>query len=143
MIVDVEDSDRMLCGQVCGGEGRIVEIAVTAEIIAAGVVSRWAAEGIALRSSGLEIFGPGQSRAGCRERSSPGPRCDRGGIKAVVTHLGFVVGWTATGGAPGIGGRDQFRRMNRRFGINLGEEGQIVRVVNNAECSGGDRGREF
>lgn len=109
VVVDVEDRDLLVAGieECLGGDGGVVEVAITAHQIAGGVVSRWPAQGEGTVRAALD-FGLGSQRhlrctVGCLP-SAGGDGC--AAVEAVVAELAVQAGrfdWTQGARGPGVG----------------------------------------
>ncbi len=90
-----------------GGDGGVVEVAITAHQIAGGVVSRWAAQGESRSGAALDFRLGGEGDLCCAVRRLPGAGGNRGAaVEAVITELAVQAGgFDRAQGAcrPGVG----------------------------------------
>ncbi|MNE70400.1 hypothetical protein D3C80_1661910 [compost metagenome] len=95
MVVDVEDRDffMALIEECLGGDGGVIEVAVTAHQVAGGMVSWWAAQGECTVGAILDRRLCGECHLRCAVRRLPGAGGDRcATVEAVVTELAVQAG---------------------------------------------------
>ncbi|CAI8985575.1 hypothetical protein EMIT0P74_80196 [Pseudomonas sp. IT-P74] len=95
VVVDVEDRDLFvaLIEERLGGDGGVVEVAITPHQIAGGVVSRWTAQGESRTGSTLDFRLGGERDLRCAVRRLPSAGGDRGAaVEAVITELAVQTG---------------------------------------------------
>lgn len=109
VIVDVEDRDLLvaLIEEGLGGDGGVVEVAITAHQVAGSVVSWWAAQGKGCAGAALDFRLCGQRHLRRAVRRLPGAGGNRrAAVEAVVAELTMQAGGldVAQGaGRPGVG----------------------------------------
>ncbi|MNL10451.1 hypothetical protein D3C87_1312500 [compost metagenome] len=139
VVVDVEDRDLFvaLIEERLGGDGGVVEVAITAHQIAGGVVSRWTAQGESRTGAALDFRLGGERNLRRAVRRLPGAGGDRGAaVEAVITELAVEAGRfdRAQGtGRPGVG-------QQVTVGVEFGpacpgafEEVEVVTAVNSCD----------